>query len=761
MSADTPQNGSGHAHTNRLAREKSPYLLQHAHNPVDWYPWGAEALERAKAEDKPIFLSVGYSACHWCHVMERESFENEQTAAILNQYFVSVKVDREERPDVDEIYMTAVQMMTGHGGWPMSVFLMPDGRPFYGGTYFPPENRHGRVGFPSLLAQLADAYRNRRGEIEQVAASMTEELQKATRQRPLTAPDGPLDPAALLHGAVADLEERFDAGNGGFGGAPKFPPHHGLRLLLAAGAAEGEDVEAAESARRMLTLTLDRMALGGVYDHVGGGFHRYATDAVWLLPHFEKMLYDNALLAGVYADAYALTGRQAYARVARETCDWVLRDMTDPGGGFHAALDADSEGEEGKYYVWTVEEVEALLGESATEFRTAYHILNGGNFRDEATGQRTGANIPYLAVGPSDVALPDETPPSLADARATLMEKRYKRVRPGKDDKVITGWNGLMIGGLARAGKALSEPRYLEAARTAARFCLTTLRPGGQLLRRYARGEAGLPAYLDDHAYLADGLLDLAEATGGEGEWVEGARALADTLLDRFWDPEDGGFFFAGEGHEALVARSKDLFDGALPSANGVAARALARLGRMPGGERYAEKARALLLAYHGVLLRAPQGTTTLILAAGEAFAGADAPAEIVSLAAKTVEMTLMPGTSGELLFHLRVAPGWHVNARTPTESYLIPTRAAVTTDAPASVGPVRYPEAAAWTGGEGTLPLSVYEGESDFHVGVSVPGDAHPGAYEVTLTVRCQPCGETECLPPVERAATVKLIVG
>jgi uncharacterized protein YyaL (SSP411 family) len=423
--------------------------------------------------------------------MERESFEDEAAARLLNEHFISIKVDREERPDVDEVYMTAVQMMTGHGGWPMSVFLLPDGRPFYGGTYFPPEDRHGRPGFKSVVEQLARAYAARRDEVEQVAAHLALDLQQAARQRPAGATAaGSVEPSALLRGAVADLAARFDEAHGGFGGAPKFPPHHALALLLEA-VRRGD----ADDAPRLLTVTLDKMALGGVYDHVGGGFHRYSTDAHWLLPHFEKMLYDNALLARVYADAFRVTGRHSYARVARETCDWVLRDMQDRTasgpGGFHAALDADSEGEEGKYYVWTLDEVHEALGPAqGAAFAAAYNLRPGGNFRDEATGRPTGTNIPHLA-GPE---LPDEIPPDLAEACSRLLERRYNRVPPGKDDKVITSWNGLMIGGLATAGALLDEPRYVEAARTAADFCLTTLRqPDGTLLRRYRDGEAGLP----------------------------------------------------------------------------------------------------------------------------------------------------------------------------------------------------------------------------------------------------------------------------
>ncbi|MBC8101174.1 MAG: thioredoxin domain-containing protein, partial [Cytophagales bacterium] len=662
-----------HRHTNRLVQEKSLYLHQHAHNPVDWYPWGAEARERARREDKPIFLSVGYSACHWCHVMERESFESEATAALLNDHFVCIKVDREERPDVDEIYMTAVQMMTGHGGWPMSVFLTPDGQPFYGGTYFPPTGGRGRIAFPDLVTQLADAYENRRDEVEQVAVSIGEELQKATRQRPIEAPAAPLDAKSLLQDAVADLAERFDEDNGSFNeGGPKFPPHHALRLLAAA---VGSDT-GGDAARLMLT-TLDKMALGGIYDHIGGGFHRYATDAIWLVPHFEKMLYDNALLARVFATAYEITGREAYARVTRETCDWVLRDLLDDAGGFHAALDADSEGEEGKYYLWTQGEALSLLGAAhGTDFCEQYNILPDGNWREEATGHLTGTNIAHLAVGPAAavrVVLPDHLEPGISASLASLLAARDLRVLPAKDDKVITSWNGLMIGALAVAGKALDVPRYREAARRAADFCLTTLRPGGKLLRRYVRGESALPAFLDDHAFLADGLLDLFEATG-EMRWLEEARSLASALLEDFWDAEDGGFFFAGRGHEALIAASKDLFDGALPSANGVAARVLARLGQQENGAVYADHARQMLTTFYGVLYRAPQGTHTLILAALDAFPGSKAedvgseatelgpPSGPVTLTSDAHEpLRLAPGARGEATFTLHIAPGYHV----------------------------------------------------------------------------------------------------
>jgi uncharacterized protein YyaL (SSP411 family) len=750
--------------TNRLAQEKSPYLLQHAHNPVNWQPWGAEALEQARREDKPIFLSVGYSACHWCHVMERESFENETTAQLLNEHFVSIKVDREERPDVDEIYMTAVQMMTGQGGWPMSVFLMPDGRPFYGGTYFPPVPGRGRIAFPDLVTQLADAYENRKEEVEQVAVSIIGELQKAARQRPIAIPETTIDPENVLRLAVTDLASRFDEDNGGFNeGGPKFPPHHALRLLSSA-MEHGVDGETPY----LLMTTLDKMALGGIYDHIGGGFHRYATDAKWLLPHFEKMLYDNALLARIFAQAYAITKRPAYARITRETLDWVLRDLQDEAGGFQAALDADSEGDEGKYYVWSQAEVLQILGaEAGAAFCERYNLLPDGNWREESTGHLTGTNIPHLAVGPAaatNVLLPDSLEPDLQKSLATLLDTRQGRIPPAKDIKVITAWNGLMIGAFAVAGDVLKETRYLDVARRAAEFCLATLRPGGQLLRRYAQGEAGLPAYLDDYGFLADGLLDLYETTG-ETRWRDEAISLADILLAQFWDTEDTGFFFVGRESEALVAASKDLFDGALPSANGVAVRVLTRLGKESGGERFAEKAREMLTTYRGVLERAPQGTHTLILAARDAFAVSQpvvpmaAPPPVLLTPASEKSVRLNPGTTGSAVFTLRIAPGYHVNSQKPTDDYLIPTTALLSSDLPASVGPVSYPTESTWDSPFGGA-LAVYQGETSFVVPIAVTAEASPGTYHLTLTIRYQPCSEDTCLSPQEQTANITVVV-
>jgi uncharacterized protein YyaL (SSP411 family) len=737
---------------NRLAEEKSPYLLQHAHNPVDWYPWGLEALETARRDNKPIFLSIGYSACHWCHVMAHESFEDEGIGALLKEHFISIKVDREERPDVDEIYMTAVQMMTGQGGWPLSVFLLPDGRPFYGGTYFPPDNRGGRISFRSLISQLAHAVQHRYFELEDVASQLTQELQTATRQRPVSGAPNTATADSLLKAALVDMTERADAANGGFGGAPKFPPHHALRLLLRG--AEREETDALP----MLLVTLERMALGGIYDHIGGGFHRYATDAVWLLPHFEKMLYDNALLARVYADAYRLTGRVAFARVARETCDWVLRDMVDDAGGFHSALDADSEGVEGKYYVWSQEEVLERLGaDTSRAFCERYHFRPEGNYREEATGHQTGLNIPYLALGPSGVALPDVLEDSQRESRGALLQSRYKRVPPAKDNKVLTSWNGLMIGALAFCGNVLNEPGYIAAAERAANFCLTTLRPEGALLHRYARGEAAIPAFLDDYAYLADGLLDIYEVTKRQ-DWLIEAQGLMDTLLSDFWDKEDTGFFFSGQEHEQLIARSKELFDGALPSANGIAARVSVRLGNLPEGDRFRKAAEMFLYNYRGLLQRAPHGTCTLVETAllAEASGGNATATMPVQLTAEVTPLTVAPGEHLVLNFTLRLAPGYHVNSHRPPLPHLIATQGTVTFDIPATVGPLSYPEPEMLTIAGESLP--VYTGNAVFSIPVRIAEDAADFAGFVGLSVRYQPCSETACLAPETLTTAVEV---
>jgi uncharacterized protein YyaL (SSP411 family) len=555
---------------NRLAQETSPYLLQHKDNPVDWYPWGPEALERAREEDQPILLSVGYSACHWCHVMERESFEDSETAAYMNEHFVCVKVDREERPDVDAIYMEAVQSISGHGGWPMTVFLDPDGVPFYGGTYFPPDTSRGMPSFRMVMEAVLHAYETQREEIRERAPGTRARLSAIGEVEPR--PD--LPGAAELEEAVRRLLGVADQRNGGFGSAPKFPPASSLELLLARG--ETEHVE----------LTLDKMLAGGIYDQIGGGFARYAVDAIWLVPHFEKMLYDNALLARAYIHGWQELGHERYRRVCEETLDWMLREMRGPEGGFYSALDADSEGEEGKFYVWTPEQIREVLAANPNcinfDSQQVYKLMQFWGVSE--AGNFEGANVLHLAQG-VDAAEPE----GLAEARRALFEARAQRVWPGLDDKRLTSWNALALAALADAGAVLGREDYLDAARACAAFLLEQLRDGnGNLLRTYKDGRAHLNAYLEDHAFLLEALLALYEATF-EARWFNEARALAETLIERFGDPERGGFYSTSSDHEELIARRKEVGDHPIPSGNSSAAMGLLRLEALTGDRRYGD----------------------------------------------------------------------------------------------------------------------------------------------------------------------------
>jgi uncharacterized protein len=623
---------------NHLAHESSPYLLQHKDNPVDWHPWGPEALERAKREQRPIFLSIGYSACHWCHVMEHESFEDKQIAMIINERFVAIKVDREERPDLDQIYMNATQMMTGRGGWPMSVFLTPDLKPFYCGTYFPPSARGGMPGFDEVLRAVYDAWLMRRDQVEQMASQLTDELSRAGQA---TAP-GQLS-RDFVETAVGQLARSFDARWGGFGAAPKFPHPMDLQLLLRYWHRTGH----AESLE-MVRTTLDRMAAGGIYDHLGGGFARYAVDARWLVPHFEKMLYDNALLAGVYVEAYQATGDANYANVARETIDYILRDMTGAEGGFYSAEDADSEGHEGKFYVWTPDEIEAVLGDDAgATFGRVYDVSDSGNFE--------GANILNLpkTLAQSAAILgrdADDLAAELARSREKLFAVREGRIHPGKDDKVIVAWNGLMIDALARAAAALDEPRYAAAAAKAADFIRTKLlRPDGRLLHTYRHGTAKLDAYLDDYACLANGLMSLYEATFDATHLAEAARLL-DIVLAHFADPQAGGFFYTADDHEQLIARNKDATDASVPSASGMTAFALARLGKFTGEQKYIAAAEGTLTAAAGLMQQAPAAMGQMILALDfqlgptfELVLAGDAEFELVAKSLKELRRQFIP----------------------------------------------------------------------------------------------------------------------
>jgi uncharacterized protein YyaL (SSP411 family) len=590
---------------NRLAAETSPYLLQHRDNPVDWYPWGEEALGRARAEDMPILLSVGYSACHWCHVMERESFEDEVTAAFMNENFVCIKVDREERPDVDAIYMEAVQAFTGQGGWPMTVFLDPDGVPFYGGTYFPPDDSRGMPSFRMVMEAVLEAFRGKREEISARAGTMVGRLEALAKLSPGGVP-GP----ERLEQAMTVLLSRADPENGGFGRAPKFPPASSLELIMSrtAGsqAAGGPGLEHVER-------TLDAMLAGGIYDQLGGGFARYTVDSAWLVPHFEKMLYDNGLLTRAYLHGWQVLGHERYRRVCEETLDWMLREMRGPEGGFYSAYDADSEGEEGKFYVWTPDEIRAVLNPPSAvdltggtpsavdltggigglgrprldveEILAYYGVTESGNFE--------GKNILHLADGAAAPA-----PPGLDEARAALLAARAERVPPGLDDKRLTSWNALAIAALAEAGAVLDRPDYLEAAEACAEFVLGTMRDDdGRLLRTYKDGRAHLNAYLEDHAFMVEALLVLYEA-GFDPRWFAAARELAETMIERFGDVEHGGFFTTSNDHETLIARRKEVGDHPIPAGQSAAALGLLRLAALSGEVRFADRARGVVALF-------------------------------------------------------------------------------------------------------------------------------------------------------------------
>src|SRR5215217_2767071 len=533
---------------NRLAGETSPYLLQHAHNPVDWYPWGDEAFERARAEDRAVLVSIGYSACHWCHVMERECFEDERIAQLMNERFVCIKVDREEHPDVDAIYMDAVQAMTGHGGWPLNAFLTPDAVPFWAGTYFPPEPRQGMPSWPQVLTAIGAAWDEQREEIRSQAGGIVERLRGAATLKP---PEAEVDPASL-DAAVEGLRQLHDAEHGGFGTAPKFPPSSAVEFLLGRGE------------REMSLHTLRRMASGGMYDQVGGGFARYSVDARWIVPHFEKMLYDNALLARAYLHAWQLTGEGLFRRVCRETLDWALAELRQEEGAFASALDADSEGVEGKFYVWTPSQVREVLGDLAGEAIEHFGMTEQGNFE--------GANIPVRAT-------PD--PPHRDELRTRLYEARAQRVWPGLDDKRLTGWNALMISALADAASAFDDARYRDAAVRCADFLVTRMRDeDGRLLRTYNRGQARLRAVLEDHAFLLEALLGLYQSTF-DPRWFAAARELAETILSHFTDREHGGFFATADDHEPLIARRKELEDSPIPAGASSAAYGLLRLAAL------------------------------------------------------------------------------------------------------------------------------------------------------------------------------------
>ena len=606
-------------HTNRLVNETSPYLLQHAHNPVDWHPWGEEALSRARSEDKPIFLSIGYSACHWCHVMERESFENEQIASFLNEHFVPVKVDREERPDLDDVYMKATQVLSGHGGWPMSVFLTPDLEPFYAGTYFPVVQRYGMPTFQHVLSQLANAWTNSRDSIVKQGHQVVERVRQLSLQGehlPMLGEQVARPRLDLVDAAIEQLTGLFDPTHGGFGGPPKFPHADDIRLCLRQFVTVGD-----AAALRMAEHTLDCMMRGGIHDQLGGGFARYSTDGEWAIPHFEKMLYDNALLVPAYLEAHRITGLADFAEVARGCCEWVLREMIDPEGGIWSTQDADSEGEEGRFFAWQRDEVLKIVGREHKQLVDVYWGLGESeNFEGHAwVLVRPKSDVEAAAELGLDV---DTLREKFESLRAKLWEAREARVHPATDDKVLVAWNGLMISALARAATLLDEPRYLEAARRAAHYCLTTMRPDGRRLLATSRGgKAHINGTLADYAYLADGLLELFEADG-DARWPTEALALVEVVRSHFADAERAGFFFTSDDHETLVARPRDLFDGALPSSNGVMADVLVRLADLTGDLSLQDEADRLFAVAEPLVRGAPSAFARLLLALVRAHGG-------------------------------------------------------------------------------------------------------------------------------------------
>ena len=772
--------------TNRLAEETSPYLLQHAHNPVDWYPWGPAAFAKAKAESKPIFLSVGYSSCYWCHVMERESFEDTETAASMNEHFVNIKVDREERPDVDQIYMAAVQALTGSGGWPMSVFLTPDGRPFYGGTYFPPSPRRGMPAFGQVLEAVAEAWRDKRPALERDADRLSEAIRRSMAGADREAV--PLSRSMIAEGR-ARLAGRFDPVHGGFGYAPfnprrpKFPEPANLLFLLdlhrrdggpppgvIAGQLEGPGPLA------MVRTTLDHMARGGIRDHLAGGYHRYSTDRYWLVPHFEKMLYDNALLVSTHLRAYEATGDGRWRDEARATLAFVADKMTSPEGAFYSALDAETDGEEGAYYVWSRAQVEGILGggEDSALFARVYGLDGEANFE----GGRYVLHLPEPLAERAEAlgTTPEAMEARLAPLRAKLLAARRRRPAPRLDDKVLTAWNGLMIAAYADAHRVLEEPAYREAADRAADFLLARLRtPDGGLLRTYRAGQAKLPGYLEDYAFLAHGLLRLHAATGDPGR-LEQAKGLADRMIADFADAEGGGFFFTADDHESLLARPKDPHDGAIPGGNSMAIGVLVDLAAATGEGHYLDEAGRALEAFSPVLAQAPAAAPTMLVgladyleARPEAGRGPEDAAQnpkgrggVVTGKARIVgPEPVTPGQAFDVELTLEIRPPWHLYANPAGSEVVKPTVVSLAPGSPTSLTGVDYPVGESKTLAGATEPLPVYEGKVTLTAHFRLDRDAGPGPFDQELRVHYQACDDRSCLAPEVLSVPLRVTVG
>ncbi len=715
--------------TNRLIHETSPYLLLHAHNPVDWYPWSDEALERAKKENKLIFLSVGYSTCYWCHVMAREVFSNPKIAEMMNKDFINIKIDREERPDIDEIYMTATQLLTQRGGWPNSVFLTPDLKPFYAGTYFPPTDMPGRPGFPTILDAVHEAWVTREAEVIASANQISETIAMATSKGFTALTAKPLS-GALVTGALDYLQTTYSPTYGGFGNAPKFPSPANLELLLSAYERARD-----ESLLKMATRTLDMMAYGGMYDQIGGGFHRYSVDAKWLVPHFEKMLYDNAQLAKVYLRAYQLTQEPHYRRVAAEIFGFVFREMTAPEGGFYSALDAETDAEEGKYYIWTADEVQKVLGKKEAErFEAVYGVDKGPNFE--------GKSVLYVPEG-TDA---EDDLKSVASAREKLLATRAKREYPLLDTKIIVNWNGLMIDALAYGYEVLGEEHYLAAASKASQFILDTLsKPDGELWHTYTAGVTKQDAYLDDYTFFVKGLLGLYRATGDE-EWLNSAKTLTDTMIQLFWDDKNGGFYYTKADAKYLIVRTKKPYDSAIPSGNAVAVENL-----LAFGSNYQNYAERTLQIFAESMSQAPSSFMYMLFALNYYLIS---KGEFDSDTSPLVIGTAVVKSESSGIFNveidLKIAAGWHVNANPTGQDNLIPTTVAVDTDTPIEIVDVAYPKGRSARFEFSDESLNVYEGSLTISLQLKQkPRTLLDRTIPIGLKLTYQACSETECLLP------------
>ncbi len=760
---------SSPTHTNRLIDETSPYLLQHAHNPVDWYPWGEEAFAAARAQDKPIFLSVGYSTCHWCHVMERESFENEDVAKLMNENFICIKVDREERPDVDDIYMTAVQLQSGRGGWPMSVFMEPGNlQPFFGGTYFPREPRGGSITFPELLRRISSAWNEQRDQLEQQASQFGQRIAEmmAEQRTPRTLALSDIERATAL------LLSSYDSKDGGFGGgqarAPKFPMPTNIDFIRAA---SWDNPTASEAAIH----TLDRMAMGGMYDHVGGGFHRYSTDAQWLVPHFEKMLYDNGQLASTYADAYEQTSDSYYAQVVRETLDYVLREMTGENGGFYSAQDAEVNEREGQNYLWREAEVRhvlevAGLGDDVEFALDAYGVSKGTNFQDPHHPEDGRFNVLYLAAPPADLAASHDMSVEqlwqrLDRINEAMLAARATRDQPGLDDKILTGWNGLMIAGMADGGRALDEQRYIDAAARAALFILDNLRDNGsgRLLRTYRNGEARIDAFMEDYAFMVHGLLALHEATGAS-RWLETAVSLAKQARGLFWDDEAGGYFDTLADQSDLFVRVKSTYDGAVPSGMGIMVNNLLMLHERSGDPQYLDDAVATLRSLSAQLAANPVATIVATRGLHRYLTNHDAAAlrgdpiaiesssEIVSLSIMEDREALSDEVVARFDLKLMIKTPWHINAHEPGDESLTGLSIELVGVQGLAID-VTYPEGESFDGPVGGM--RVYSGSVTVPVTVRQTGQQMQGQPQ--LVVKWQACDDTVCREPEQQVLNLQ----